>query len=123
MADDRKILTFDEAMALVPEGDAVHTFSNPAPGVMVGADWSRQQIIDAIRQNGAELAGATARNFGHGLCLVGQRLFIATRPLSHWPDIILTHTNPEPAEPVGTESQTTRGAHHEPETDRRAVGG
>ena len=84
MSDDDKpaILTADEAIAMLPEGAWVHTFSNPFGGMMIGADWSREHVIEAIRAGTAELSGATATRMNHGIALrtsAGRRLFVETK--------------------------------------------
>ena len=36
-----KKITTEQAIHLLPTGDTVHTFANPAVGIMLGADHSR----------------------------------------------------------------------------------
>ena len=84
--DERVLLTPEQAIAMLPEGDLVHTFRNPG-GMMPGADWSRAAIEEEIRKaERRELAGGMAKATGHELVLFPkgakyQRdlLFIATR--------------------------------------------
>lgn len=77
----RKVLAVDDAETLLPEGDTVHTFR--ANGV--GADWSKERILQRIRTNGVELSGEYARKMNHGLCSFDEAngwLFIETRRAS-----------------------------------------
>lgn len=71
--DRRVFLTFDEAVALIPPSEYVHTFENPAAGVLVGADWKRTELVELMRScpdpECAELAGEQATSMGHGLCV------------------------------------------------------
>lgn len=60
-------LTYDEAVALLPEGEEIHTYR--ASSFLIGANWPRQKVLDAIRQYGAEVAGPMARAMGHGICV------------------------------------------------------
>jgi hypothetical protein len=61
-------LTVDEAISILPDGDSVHTFRDAA--VLLGADWSREDIIDAIQKSERrEITGPGARGSGHGLAL------------------------------------------------------
>lgn len=61
-------LTKEQAISVLPEGDAVHTFMNPGFG-LVGTDWSREDIIDKIQRSDVlELTGEMARRMEHGMC-------------------------------------------------------
>jgi len=75
-------LTFDAAVALLPDGEYIHTFRNPG-GMLLGADLPRDSILEIIKENGAELSGELATRMGHGLAVYdGKWLFIATNPPS-----------------------------------------
>ena len=68
--EPRIFLTPEQAISLLPEGDIIHTQVGGAIGVMIGADWDREEIIEKI--NGAylrEIAGPIARSMGHALVL------------------------------------------------------
>lgn len=81
MSDERVPLSFDEAMARIADGDHVHVTTNPAPGMLLGADWSRSAVEDHIRQFPAELSGPLATANGHGVCSWdGRWVFFATKP-------------------------------------------
>lgn len=68
MSEKRRFLTVDEAISILPDGDSIHTFRDAA--VMIGADWSRKDIIDAIQKSERrEITGPGARGIGHGLAL------------------------------------------------------
>jgi len=76
--DDEVLLTYDEAVALLPDGDRIHTFLNPA-GILVGADWSRDGVLDLLRDTDRrEVSGPAAQSFGHGLAAwsEGRPVFI-----------------------------------------------
>lgn len=47
MSDDNT-MTYEEAVAMLPEGEYVHTFRGGG-FVMLGADWSRDEVIKALR--------------------------------------------------------------------------
>jgi hypothetical protein len=97
VSDEREPLTFEQAEAMLPDGDTIHTYTNPAPFVLVGADWARAQVLAAIRKYGAQKAGPVASASGHALCIdrTGGWVFVETRP-----------PNPAEAAPVGKESDT-----------------
>ena len=78
--DKRVFLTFEEAEALLPEGERIHTFRN-APGVFVGADWDRAAVLKVLRAGKPELTGPMATSMGHGMVVIDAHgpLFIATK--------------------------------------------
>jgi hypothetical protein len=59
-------LTYEQAVAMLPDNGRIHTFVNPA-GILVGTDWDREQILDLLRTGEPELAGDMATSMGHGL--------------------------------------------------------
>src|SRR5690606_36542527 len=80
-SDLRVSLTVDQALEMLPEGEAVHTFRNGGLGLF-GADWGRPEIIDALRSaERIELAGEVATSMGHGIAVLhgGSWLFIETK--------------------------------------------
>jgi hypothetical protein len=81
--DGRTQLTFDEAVALLPDGDDIHTFLDSPIG-LIGADWRRQQILDLFCEGQPELSGERATAMRHGLVVQrdaddGGPVFIATK--------------------------------------------
>ena len=78
----RTKLTPSQLDALMPAGTEVHTFRNPGPNLLLGADWSRTEILAAAAKHGAELSGETATAAEHGAVLRDDLglLFIATDP-------------------------------------------
>ena len=68
----KSYITKDEAVFVLPDSDTIHTFYNPGFG-LVGADWSRQDIIDKIQKSDIiELTGDIARGMGHGICVYSK---------------------------------------------------
>lgn len=70
MADtdsNRVFLSYDEAVAMLPDGDPIHTFANPGMNMLVGADWSREHVLELLKTGAPELAGDAATGMGHGL--------------------------------------------------------
>lgn len=64
----KQYVTAEQAISVLPDGDAVHTFYNAVFG-LVGADWSRDDILDKLRSSDIiELTGPGARGMGHGIC-------------------------------------------------------
>lgn len=75
---DTTIISLNEAIKLLPPGDKIHTFRNPA-GMMIGCDWTREAVIDALDKSGEiQVTGATAQSMKHGLWIDdgGRGLFI-----------------------------------------------
>lgn len=66
---ERRYLTADEAIGLLPDGEEIHTQVQQGM-VFFGAHWSREDIIDKIRKSDVrEITGPRARRMGHGLAL------------------------------------------------------
>lgn len=72
----RKIITPAQAIELINDGDYIHVFRNPS-GMLIGADWSRQSVIDTINKDGAvlEIGGSQCRGLGHGL-VINESIFV-----------------------------------------------
>lgn len=83
----KRYITADEAIALLPEKEYIHTFYNTPP-MLCGADWDKQEVIDKLKTaDKIELAGEMARNMNHGLAVYNNNtkmqseiLFVETEP-------------------------------------------
>lgn len=78
---DRRYLSFEEACEAIADGDYVHTFKTNA-FAMIGADWKRDAVIEALKTGKPELAGPTAARMKHGIVINGAaqgETFIATK--------------------------------------------
>lgn len=80
----KKIITSEEAIELLPEGDEIHTFYNMG-AMLIGADWEREEVIEKLEAvDVIELTGECARSMEHGICaynhgcLQDEVLFIET---------------------------------------------
>lgn len=85
MEEERVLLTPEQAIAMLADGEQVHAFVNPTGGMLVGADWSRGEAADYIKAaKEREVAGKAAQSMKHGLAVNGERglVFFATKPLS-----------------------------------------
>lgn len=72
MEKEKRFLTAEEAISILPDGEYVHT-TYQTGFVFVGADWDREDIIDKIRNSEKrEITGPNARAKGHGLALYPQ---------------------------------------------------
>jgi hypothetical protein len=84
-SDEIQLLTYDEAVALLPDGDSIHTFLDGG-GIPVGADWDRAAILELLQNTKrCEVTGAAAQSMGHGLAAFradGTPVFIETRKAS-----------------------------------------
>jgi hypothetical protein len=84
-ADDIELLTYDEAVALLPDGDSIHTFLDGGI-TLIGADWARPTILTLLRETDRrEVTGPDAQSMGHGLAAFradGTPVFIETRKAS-----------------------------------------
>lgn len=71
----KRVLTKGEAISILKPGETVHCLMNPSVNVLVGADWDRKSVIEAIEKGAAELAGKQAMAMGHGLCIDQNKFF------------------------------------------------
>ena len=69
MTTERNYITHDEAIAMLPDGDSIHVFTNPYGGVLLGADWKRESVIDEIMAGKPELSGETASSMHHRVAI------------------------------------------------------
>ena len=68
--EERIFIAADEALKMLPDGDTIHVFMNPAVDVLLGADWSRSDVIELLRRSQRiEIAGEHARKMNHGLAV------------------------------------------------------
>ena len=66
MKKEKRFLTAEEAISILPDGEYVHT-TYQTGFVFVGADWDREDIIDKIQNSEKrEITGPNARAMGHG---------------------------------------------------------
>ena len=64
---NRRFITAEEAIKLLPDGDTIHTFYNCGMG-LIGGDWYREDIIQKLTESDMiEICGEQARALGHGL--------------------------------------------------------
>lgn len=73
-------VTLEQATAMLPDGEYIHTFMR-APGMLLGADMSREKILKYFAENGVELSGPLMTAMKHGLVYLddGKPIFVATR--------------------------------------------
>lgn len=82
MNDERVLLTDEQAEAMLPDGDAIHTFQQSmTSGVLIGCDLPRARVLEMIRNGQPELSGETATRMGHGLAVStgSGHVFVATK--------------------------------------------
>lgn len=74
-------LSYRQAVAMLPKGRTIHTFRSTS-FALLGCDWSRKHILEAIKEHGAQFAGPQATKMGHGLVVLESdrgALFIETK--------------------------------------------
>lgn len=64
----RTFLTKEEALSLLPDEDDIHTFRG-VPGILIGADWYRDELVTEINRCTCEIGGEMCRQLGHGLVI------------------------------------------------------
>lgn len=81
----RIFITAEQAMKLLADGDAVHTFRQGGM-MLVGTDWDRadiEKLMTGLPSEQIELSGETARRMKHGVCVWDRNenpLFVETDP-------------------------------------------
>ncbi len=71
----KKILTYDEAVQLLPDYDEIHTFRQAGP-VLCGCDISKKELLNRFKEAGAiiELSGESSRSMKHGIALYNKNV-------------------------------------------------
>jgi hypothetical protein len=68
MSDEKILLTADEAISLLPEGEYVHNYMNPNSGMFLGCDFERENAEKHIREAlQCEIGGPSCQRMKHGL--------------------------------------------------------
>ena len=66
--DDKIVLTADEAISLLPEGEYVHNYVNPTGAMFIGCDYDRDEVERHIRSaHQCEIGGPGCQSIKHGL--------------------------------------------------------
>jgi hypothetical protein len=81
VSDEPVFLTYDEAVALLPEGERIHTILDGGIALL-GADWDRDAVLALLKATDRrEVTGPAAQSLGHGLAAFrdGEPVFIETR--------------------------------------------
>jgi hypothetical protein len=70
VSDEKIILTPDEAISLLPDGEHVHNYINNAPGLFLGCDYDRADAEEHIRKAiQREIAGPHCQGMKHALAV------------------------------------------------------
>jgi hypothetical protein len=69
MADnDKHIITAEQAIDCLPQGETIHNFLNPSPGLMLGCDYERASAIKALEEaDSIEIGGPGCMAMKHPL--------------------------------------------------------
>lgn len=75
------VIDKETAIAMLdPDAEDIHTFLNSHPACLVGADWTREEILDAIKHHECQLGGELCRNMNHGLVIMREpQVFVECR--------------------------------------------
>jgi len=78
--EDNK-LSYEEAVKLLPKGPRVHSYREAGLGILLGADYERKDLLDAMKQYPLYRSGEVASSMKHGLALKDEQgwLFIETK--------------------------------------------
>ena len=77
MGQDRIALSKEQALSMLGDDEQIHTFRSTAVA-MIGCDWPRESIVEAINANDCELGGPSCISMNHGLVIHvdGAPLFV-----------------------------------------------
>lgn len=80
LANGRITLSIQEAFALLPDGEYIHTFRQ-AGNALLGADWERREILKAFNKYEVEVTGEHAQSIGHGVAFCDEHgwVFVETK--------------------------------------------
>jgi hypothetical protein len=76
----RVFLDYEEAAAMLPDGDHVNVKLNPS-GMLVGSDWRRESVLVLLANGSPELSGDVATSMGFGIAVLsdGKYYFVETK--------------------------------------------
>lgn len=104
MSNERVVLTTEQALSMLGDGEGIHTFRSLPPGILVGSDWTRKNILDAIEDSECELGGPMCQAMNHGLIVhVDGPLFVECRENFDYAAFELALTTPQEAKAVRDE--------------------
>ncbi|MCR4297544.1 MAG: hypothetical protein NUV75_02140 [Gallionella sp.] len=82
MSENNETVSLEDALLMLSDGEKVHTFRSPGVGIILGADWDRAGLIQAMTDAKEILpTGETAQAIHHGLAIRDKTglLFIETK--------------------------------------------
>ena len=80
MNEEKRVLTKEEALAMLPFKKDIHIYRNPKTDILMGFDIDRKTIIEKINKHKVEATGEQAQEMGHGMALYDEYgwMFIET---------------------------------------------
>jgi len=80
MEDDKLFLTYEQAVSMLSDDDQIHTFRSNVM-CLLGADWDRAELLEAIKNGKPRVGGSQCKALGHGLVVFtgNEPLFIETK--------------------------------------------
>ena len=68
MTQQKVILTADEAISALPDGEYVHSQMNPSGGMFLGCDYDHSDAVELLNNaEQIEIGGPMCRSMGHPL--------------------------------------------------------
>lgn len=71
MSEEICVLTKEQARRMLPDGETIHTFYSTSLA-LIGADWSKGDILASIDDHDCEIGGLECQRFNHGLVIHTQ---------------------------------------------------
>lgn len=84
---DRVKLSYDEAVAMLPDREYIHTFRQGGYNILVGGDWELDDLLVALMNGNPELSGDVATSMKHRLVFFDEfgACFVETKPAQPTP--------------------------------------
>lgn len=91
MKEDREPLTTEQAISMLPNTSKIQTAREISPGIVIGAEWDKSEIIEAIQKFGARKAEGIAARHNFGIEIVDREedepLYVHTLRDAHPPQL------------------------------------
>lgn len=67
---NRKILTIEQAIDILPQNDKIHCFVNAEFG-LIGADWDKEKVVETLKEaEFVEIGGEQCKALKHALICI-----------------------------------------------------
>jgi len=107
MVEDKILLSYDEAIKLLPDKETIHAIKQAGP-MLIGADWGREDVLKAMKKSKTiEVTGEHAQSSGHGLAFYDEQgpVFIEAKRYEAPKIKVVVYTECEKLKKIAPQSQ------------------